>query len=729
MKNSKFHFRRVNLHDSDVNNVTESMSTQQIICTSYGKSFHLLPNGDLIGKRVSSFSFWHDDGWTFDAEKPGAERTGINWKIDFSDGTNLINPFYAEMLDWLKRLVWSLMVTPGNTGAGKAVSGMDGVNVGMRTAVKWLQEFSIFSPAQITERIVSDFVEDLPMLIGRDSPITFSQLVLPLRFFDYLWQHSEQLSYAGIKPMPENPFPLSSPSRVATEMSEEDIGWIDPLPDEVAILTINGAQKFIERYGDEISELVSNVYQSYYEIYFNDDIGHDHSKVLATHASKNVILDKFSKFNYVSELFSNDFDINSADDRMGVVRGLMLDLAGACIIVMLGCTGMRISELASINTIDKFGRRADRFEKSLSGIFEVFYISSALIKGELAPRGFDWLAGMRLIGSEDVPPVIRSYRLLENIFFYPRKILNVNSLFVSMPPGRGIPKTEKGVGCIFGGHLRRWIHNFLEKHVDFSSLPNQSMSPLKVDDLTEYRNTKGRCIKPTQFRKSFASFSVQVDPRVLPAIALHFKHVSHAITETGYIGNNPGLLIDRNSLALQRTAKLFFDVMSGSTELAGRRGVMLEKEILKKHNVYSISGPEEKWAIAEDYVRNIGVYAWFEPEGGCLPLDTSEMLCYRVDDDRPKYGKIQPKFENRRVSLCSGCKNYFLTNDNKEQWISRFRENYLFFKQQSYFNVNATIFERRASTASAWLRRLGHDVEKLRSEVDSEYLRWLDTVK
>ena len=508
MKNSVLHFKRTKFRQRALVNSNVKLTTSEIIVTEVGHVLHLLPKQDLKEQRVSSLSFWNDDGWIFDVDKPGAEKTGINWNIQFPDGTKLTDYFYEGMLDWLKRFVWSLLVTPRFKGTGKSISAMDGVNVGMKVVVKWMQKFSIFYPYKINENVVADFIDDLPQLVERDGPLTHSQLFLPLQFCEYLWRQSDQLEAAGIKPMPECPFPFASAFSLAKELSELDIGWINPLPDEVAVLVINGAQNYIERYGDEINELISVDYKNYFDGYHQGKMGVGNYKVSDLNLPSNIIRDIFHTFKFIPELFRSDFDVDNVDDRLGVIRDLMLDLVGACIIVILGGTGIRISELAAINIVDASGKKADRSEKSLSGIFEIFYITSALVKGETSPRQFDWLAGMRLIGSDEEPPVIRAYRLLEKIFFFPRKLCNVNSLFVSMPPGRGMPRTEKGVGSIFGGHLRRWMHNFIEKNVDFSSLPDQSESPLEIGDLAEYKNSKGRCIKPTQFRKSFASFII-----------------------------------------------------------------------------------------------------------------------------------------------------------------------------------------------------------------------------
>lgn len=104
------------------------------------------------------------------------ERSGVNWEIEFEDKTKLSDEENSELLNWLKRLVWSLLVTPGPKGVSKSISSMEAVNVGMKTVVRWLYKYNIKYPSEITEEVFSDFLEDLPDILDSDGSVSISQV-------------------------------------------------------------------------------------------------------------------------------------------------------------------------------------------------------------------------------------------------------------------------------------------------------------------------------------------------------------------------------------------------------------------------------------------------------------------------------------------------------------------------------------------------------------------------
>jgi len=720
MKASVANFRRAKSLSGATNLKSSNLTTQEIIRSPEGQTLHRLDTNDLQERRISSFSLWGDAGWTFDSDRAGAERSGINWEIEFEDKTLLSNAENLELLDWIKRLIWSLLVTPGPNGKSKAISSMDGVNVGMKTVVKWLYKYNIRYPSQITEDVVSDFVEDLPDLIDSDEPITVSQVILPLKFFDYLWRQREELKFSGVVPMPNNPFLLDSAFSVAKKIAEKNVGWIEPLPDDVVTLILNSAQNFINDYGNEIVELISKNYEEYFIEYLNENTGLDNAKVNAVVAARERFINDFSSSRVELELFPQGINFKDSEERYGILRSLMIDLAGACILIILGCTGMRISELAGVDSTEE-GKGPLRIGASPSELFDMHYISSILVKSVPSPTKFEWLVGISLKGSTDITPVVNAYNILNDLFFYPRRIFNTRKLLVSLPPGRGLPRTEKGVGSIFSGHLREWMHKFLLNRVDFSKLANDSRGGPYKDDILKYKMSKGRCIKPTQLRKSFALFTIQVDSKLIPAVAMHFKHYSYAVTESSYIGNSPEFLSERNSLALQKTASLFYEIVSGNISVTGRRGNMLGEKL--KYILSDISN-ENRWRFVQDMASSMGVYAWFQEDGTCLPLDSDEMLCHIENGSLPAYGKIRPEAKSRRISLCSGCKNYLITSDNKDAWIERFKENYFFCLQKDYLDEDNAIFKKRAQVAKNWLRQLDIDVTVIESDVQNKFEIW-----
>lgn len=219
---------------------------------------------------------------------------------------------------------------------------------------------------------------------------------------------------------------------------------------------------------------------------------------------------------------------------------------------------------------------------------------------------------------------------------------------------------------------------------------------------------------------------MQVSSDLIPALAMHFKHVSHSMTEGGYIGSNPALLTERDSLATQRTASLFSDMMQGRQRFAGRRGVEMNEQVEQIRAIAATSDVAKEWKIVNRLVADLGVIGWFHADGTCLPMDPSEMQCHADAGTLPRIDKVTPNFEFRRVSTCAGCKNYLIASENKGFWEDRFRTNR--FSELSRRDdpefASVAIFSKRASVAAKWLKLLDVDVEALNCEVEEKVKQW-----
>lgn len=698
-------------------------STASILQTPEGQSMHRLELELVQDRNVSTISRWGDDFWALDVNTPGSERTGLNWRMKVVDGRSLTDPGYASMLDWTKRFIWSLLASPGEGMRPLVPGSMASVGVGLKSLVYWMSTVDIQSPDDLTPERVSDYFEDLGEVLTEAGEATVTQAWLRVRVLQLLWRQRKVLAECGIPPMPKSPFGVESSFSVARKIGSIDVGWINPIPDEVAVKVLNGAHQFI----DLTFETTVRMVRASYEAYFSEGRGHRNGPGTSKHSrhlrSKAALMALRTRNNLKVPAESVSFG-DAAD-----LRDRFTDLVGAALCVIQGGTGMRGSELAAMSggqASDTGFPRCIRTHVSPSGLFEIFTLASAVSKSESGARTAEWVAGMRLRGENDVPPVVRAVQVVDQLFEPIRKATGITSLFLSLPPGVGLPKTRKGVGKVFTGHLREWQRRFIERHVDLSGLPNQSSKPVRNDDLVEYRESRGRCIKPTQFRKAFAAFAVQVSSDLIPALAMHFKHVSHAMTEGGYIGNNPTLLAERNSLATQKTASMFADLVHGRQKFAGRRGVELTEQLDQLRALVPTDDLARGWTAVNRIVSDIGVVGWFHTDGTCLPLDPSEMRCHINAGTIPRVDRVTPNFEFRRASVCSGCKNYLIAGDNLDFWIKRFRSNRFaeIARRCESENASRAIFAKRAQVAAKWLKLLGVDVERLDREVREEVKQW-----
>lgn len=721
-KSTQAMYRRVEINHEGAGKNGPNWTTQRIMASETGRKLHLLKAEQLEDKAVSSFSLWNDVGWTFDNETAGAERTGINWRIKFEDGTLLTDAEYSDVLDWCKRFVWSLLVAPGNGTGPLSVSSLDSLGVGLKILLIWMLENNYRLPSELTPEAISDFCDDLPDRISDTGVITEAQVWLPIRTVSQLWKQRKAMTKAGCPAMLIHPFNGENSHSAARRISSQERGWIMPLPDEVVVPILNRAFWFLGAPANDILELIHQMY----EAYFQEPGTHWNGEGISRHISAIRAKKVSNKFEFTDE--GNDSwwltRLVSGSISKEDIRTLFVDLAGACIAILQGATGMRISEIAAINAgmDDMSGLPVSvEIRKSASGLFELFYLKSHLAKGEESPRAVDWLMGMRLVGSTDIPPVVTALMVAQRLFDPVRWLAGTDRLLVSLPPGSGLPKSEAGVGPIYGKHLREWLRGFVERWVDLREIPDQSKRPTKTNDLVEYKLTKGRCIKPTQFRKTFASFSIQVSSSLIPALAMHFRHMSHAMTEQGYIGSNPVLLADRDSIAAQKTASIFFDLAGGNSRVAGRRGAHLLEHLEEAREKVIGSDVPSTWRNAEKLAGQLGTIAWFQIDGACLPLDSNNMLCHKEAGTQPFAQKLQPNHEFRRPSTCAGCANYLITSDNREFWVNRYRQNSLAVKQFAKLGSigSLAVFEKRSSVAGTWLRMLGEDLERLDGDVNS----------
>jgi hypothetical protein len=108
-------------------------------------------------------------------------------------------------------------------------------------------------------------------------------------------------------------------------------------------------------------------------------------------------------------------------------------------------------------------------------------------------------------------------------------------------------------------------------------LPDESRHKIKDNDLKEWRESKGGIFKSTMLRKAWAQFMFATDPRLMPAIQLQFHHLSVAMSDTGYIGANPLIVSNMDTVATQVRDTMSLDMALGHTHFAGKMGEQMEQ--------------------------------------------------------------------------------------------------------------------------------------------------------
>jgi hypothetical protein len=72
-------------------------------------------------------------------------------------------------------------------------------------------------------------------------------------------------------------------------------------------------------------------------------------------------------------------------------------------------------------------------------------------------------------------------------------------------------------------------------------------------------------------------YVVRTDRRMIPAIALQFKHVSVAMTESAYLGNNASILREAKSQQARAAAAFMYRCLTGKEPVAGRVAKLIDE--------------------------------------------------------------------------------------------------------------------------------------------------------
>jgi|TARA_R100000501_G_scaffold12618_1_gene23246 integrase len=234
---------------------------------------------------VSSRSLWGDPRWVFDNATSGSEdnQSTISWNLDLQDGHNLLDPHHANLLDWLRRLVWSAFAAPGDGATSMKPGSLSGIGVGLRYWVAWLVEREIAWPHQIGTDVVATYQDHLQGDAENDADtevLTHSVAYCRLMPFALLWRQRFALERAGIAPMPAAPFGRAGLNKIAKKIASVAVGSYRPLPDEVAILVLNTAMAMLETPAADVIAL-AEACAGAFALGMAETVGPDRRKALA----------------------------------------------------------------------------------------------------------------------------------------------------------------------------------------------------------------------------------------------------------------------------------------------------------------------------------------------------------------------------------------------------------------------------------------------------------------
>jgi hypothetical protein len=523
--------------------------------------------------------------------------------------------------------------------------------------------------------------------------------------------------------MPEHPSAnLQSAHSIARQIGVQELGWIQPLPDEVAIPLLNRAAWFLGTPANDLLSLRDRMEEAY-RTTPNPKIGEIRQR-------KESYSWQFARVDGEAAPWHPVLTTFKSRGPQRVLQ-LMKHLQAAALISLQAFTGMRISELCGLpQGSDPETGLPLCVEKrtSASGLNEIFIVRTGLSKTEEVPREVSWYLGLRPLGSDELPLPVRALAVLDRISQPYRHLIGSTRLSISLRASRGLPKTGKGAAVLTSGTISKMYKDFVADWVDLSTLPDESAHRTSEGDLVAWRASKGRILTSHQLRKTFALYVLSVEPRLLPAVRRQFHHVSVAMTEGGYWGRNPLQIEAIDSVSSQQTALLMYELATGRTKVAGRGGARFDLGVDELKQLIGGMNVEQGWREAVRWTRSKDVESVIAQHGACAPLRTSEMECWKKVGARP-LGHRRPNYDSRDPGMCAGCAAFWMDARHVPYWEGRYVQNEVAFRIGTRLGPDASFrrIRERARQARNLLCHLQIDLSNAENEINrqvKEYDNW-----
>jgi integrase len=471
---------------------------------------------------------------------------------------------------------------------------------------------------------------------------------------------------------------------------------IPPLPDEVALPILNEADRWLRYRSDDIIRL-HRYYMDLILKFSNED--EDGPVVLTADQADTVEPFEFScepgsnlPWHQPIEVIHRIHGIKRQRNFYTLdtleVRGLVDALWGACVIVIQAESGMRPGEVVATPS----GHDAERdeqvallIEQSISGLHEIFYVKSLLGKTVDVPDRQKWVIGARPVGSHFLPGPYLAIKALERLLQPWRDMSGdkevKDQLLIHQGNGSALPKKKRSISVATTTKLLSAQKLFIERHVDLSDLPDRSDLG---ENLCRYRETKGRCFIAQQWRKTYAMYTVRTDRRMIPDIAMQFKHLSVAMTESAYIGNDVSLMREVNSQQARQAAALMYRRIRGTAPTTGRLAKIIDEHREAINEIIGERSGTEAITHLAEWCEERGIKVFSSGQGKCaIGLYPSEARCHELAGTI-HWSRKAPNFSYREPDVCNGCKCFGIDSDHVDFWENRYVEN-----QTAYLKAKA----------------------------------------
>jgi integrase len=597
------------------------------------KLYQRWATSELETVRVSERSAWNDDIWAFRGSTAGQRPSvsTINWKISLPDGSLLTDPQHGQLLEAWKRVIWCLFAEPGD-GRQRKWETLGAIFLGMRYLTRWMVERRLKEFSTLTPPVVKDYLDDLAANKRSgdgDDGLCMSSFARYIQVLRYIWWARHDLALQGLPSMMEDPLGGRSVGAVTIQLATKASTSIRALQDDEFLAIVNSAWEYIEK----------------------------NATVLVKANSK------ISTFRDTSRERRERHIAKVADGVGHGLTGPMLSkqieqLRTVCSIIIQASTGMRVSELVGLE-VDRFvgdQRLPDcvEVERTEDDYYELFFLRGWCFKGIKGREESRWVAGLRPAGSDYLPPPVRAAQILAALDDGWRRWTGRKELYLCLGcSGTGFPISPRKIArTATSTALRRqkeWIRDSVGLKGGFST---------------------------HMWRKTFAQYMVRSAPGMLPVISDHFKHLSQAMTEQGYLKARAGDKELNDLVRAERSrfaAQVLHEIATGEQPIVGPKAEWLRQEvgaILKRLSNRPLEGHS---ADIEEIVRENHFKLWDSDWGYCV-FAAEGARCHRKNGVLGAWARRTPNFAERSPPRCVECPHFAVAPDHEPFWRRRLEE-------------------------------------------------------
>lgn len=616
---------------------------------------------------VSSESSWTDPTWRLDHELAGRPLVSVHFG-------NIPERFQQRA----RELVWSSIADP----RGKKALAVSSVALRADNLPYVLNALpnSVGRLSGIVQRHFDDFETDLredvgagyfdrtvPTADGEHGP-SLAAVTGVLTTWQMIIEQSRSLEASGRDAVARGALRTIKPEQLASAITRDEKNRTPPLPPEVACLIVPACAAVARVAAPDVIDAIASLAQI-------------RGSVRAGRPAMVAV---------PSALWSDGEDgkpwRTAARDTRGnywayarEVRGAFRHVVGGLMVLQFALSARRFAEALSTPA----GRDEETglpacilVKRSSSGMLDLHYVRGTVAKGDRRGRPGEWLVGSRLADdgtacTTDLPLGVEALDLLERLYAPFRELSDDpairGSLLVAF---RTFPLRGSAVAPPKHGAVRLMMKDFLASDaIDWDSLPDVSADGI---DLTQYKTTKGGCIRVTQWRKTMATFMMNIDPRLILPLSRHLKHFSDAITEDDYVSSDPTFLEDLEDAAAGETAKLLYEIVRGGR---AAHGPMADRIRSHSDEIESeVVGLDRGDAIAvlKNWSRERGISMLVLGPGKCfMPLMPVHALCHRVARTA-SWANRRPSTQHRTDALCEVCPCHLKDSSNLDFWTAAY---------------------------------------------------------